>query len=108
MNGKPIEVGDGQFTAEVLDVTAPVLVDFWASWCGPCRMVAPVLEEVARDYEGKLKVVKVNVDDNNETASRYGIMSIPTMMLFKNGEPVETIVGFRKKEELSDIIDKNL
>lgn len=108
MDGRPIEVGDGQFTDEVLKYASPVLVDFWASWCGPCRMVAPVLEEVAKDYEGKLKVVKVNVDDNNETASRYGIMSIPTMMLFKNGEPVETIVGFRKKEELSDIIDKNL
>lgn len=108
MDGKPIEIGDGQFHDEVLKVDSPVLVDFWASWCGPCRMVAPVLEEVARDYEGKLKVVKVNVDDNSETASRYGIMSIPTMMLFKNGEPVETIVGFRKKEELSDIIDKNL
>ncbi len=108
MDGKPIEIGDGQFPDEVLNVGSPVLVDFWASWCGPCRMVAPVLEEVARDYEGKLKVVKVNVDDNSETASRYGIMSIPTMMLFKNGKPVETIVGFRKKEELSDIINKNL
>lgn len=108
MDGKPIEIGDGQFSDEVLNVDSPVLVDFWASWCGPCRMVAPVLEEVARDYQGKLKVVKVNVDDNSETASRYGIMSIPTIMLFKNGEPVETIVGFRKKEELSDIIDKNL
>lgn len=108
MDGKPIEVGDGQFISEVLEHVSPVLVDFWATWCGPCRMVAPVLEEVARDYEGKLKVVKVNVDENNATASRYGIMSIPTMMLFKNGEPVETIVGFRKKEELSDIIDKNL
>ncbi|NLX90760.1 MAG: thioredoxin [Firmicutes bacterium] len=108
MDGKPIDIGDSQFSDEVLNVDSPVLVDFWASWCGPCRMVAPVLEEVAKDYQGKLKVVKVNVDDNSETASRYGIMSIPTMMLFKNGKPVETIVGFRKKEELSDIIDKNL
>ncbi len=108
MSGKPVEIREGQFPDEVLNVASPVLVDFWASWCGPCRMVAPVLEEVARDYEGKLKVVKVNVDENTETASRYGIMSIPTMMLFKNGEPVETIIGFRKKEELSNIIDKNL
>lgn len=108
MSGKPIEIRDGQFPEEVLNSDSPVLVDFWASWCGPCRMVAPVLEEVARDYEGKVKVVKVNVDENTETASRYGIMSIPTMMLFKNGEPVETIIGFRKKEELSNIIDKNL
>lgn len=108
MSGKPIEIRDGQFPEEVLNSDSPVLVDFWASWCGPCRMVAPVLEEVARDYEGKVKVVKVNVDENTETASRYRIMSIPTMMLFKNGEPVETIIGFRKKEELSNIIDKNL
>ena len=108
MSGKPIQIRDGQFPEEVLNYDTPDLVDFWASWCGPCRMVAPVLEEVARDYEGKVKVVKVNVDENTETASRYRIMSIPTLMLFKNGVPVVTIIGFRKNEELSNIIDKNL
>ena len=108
MSGKPVEVKDGQFPEEVLKFSAPVLVDFWAAWCGPCRMVAPVLEEIAGEYEGKIKVVKVNVDECGETAQRYGVMSIPTMMLFKNGEPVETIVGFRPKEALSEIIDKVL
>jgi thioredoxin 1 len=108
MTAKPLDISDQQFNEEVLNAGEPVLVDFWASWCGPCRMVAPVLEEIAGDYEGRVKVVKVNVDDNANTASRFGIMSVPTMMLFKNGEPVETIVGFRKKEELSSIIEQSL
>ena len=106
MDGKPMEIVDTQFQDEVLGAKTPVLVDFWASWCGPCRMVAPVLEEMARDYADKLKVVKVNVDDNPDASSRYGVMSIPTMIVFKEGAPVETIVGFRKKEELSAIIDQ--
>ncbi len=105
MDGKPLEIVDTQFQDEVLGAKTPVLVDFWASWCGPCRMVAPVLEEIARDYSDKLKVVKINVDDNPDTSSRYGVMSIPTMILFKEGAPVETIVGFRKKPELTGIID---
>jgi thioredoxin 1 len=106
MDGKPLEIVDAQFQDEVLGAKVPVLVDFWASWCGPCRMVAPVLEEMARDYADKLKVVKVNVDDNPDTSSRYSVMSIPTMIIFKEGAPVETIIGFRKKEELSAIINQ--
>ena len=106
MDGKPLEIVDTQFQDEVLGANTPVLVDFWASWCGPCRMVAPVLEEMARDYADKLKIVKVNVDDNPDTSSRYGVMSIPTMIIFKEGTPVETIVGFRKKDELSKIVDQ--
>ena len=105
---KPIEISEQQFQDMVLNSAEPVLVDFWATWCGPCRMVAPVLEEIAGDYDGKVKVVKVNVDDNPSTASRYGVMSIPTLMLFKNGELVNTVVGFRPKAELKSIIDNNI
>lgn len=108
MEGKPLEIIDTQFQGEVLGAQVPVLVDFWAPWCGPCRMVAPVLEEVARDYAGKIKVVKLNVDENPDTASRFSIMSIPTMILFKEGAAVEKIIGFRKKEELTGIIDRFL
>ncbi len=108
MSIKPADVNDEQFQTEILNSSVPVLVDFWASWCGPCRMVAPVLEEIAGEYDGKVKVLKVNVDENPDTASRYGIMSIPTLILFKNGEPVQTIVGFRKKEDLKEIIDQNI
>jgi thioredoxin 1 len=108
MEGKPKEIRDNEFPEEVLNAGSPVLVDFWAPWCGPCRMVGPVLEEVAKDYDGKVKVGKVNVDDNNDTATRYGIMSIPTMLIFKGGEPVETIIGFRKKEDLNSLLDKYL
>lgn len=108
MSGKPVDVSDNQFQEEVIEAKVPVLVDFWASWCGPCRMVAPVLEEMAQDYQDRLKVVKVNVDENPDTASRYSVMSIPTMILFKNGEVLETLVGVRKKDELSGIVEQNL
>lgn len=108
MSGKPVDVSDNQFQEEVIESKVPVLVDFWASWCGPCRMVAPVLEEMAQDYHDRLKVVKVNVDENPDTASRYSVMSIPTMILFKNGEVLETLVGVRKKDELSGIVEQNL
>ncbi len=108
MSAKPVDVSDQTFQEEVLMTKTPVLVDFWASWCGPCRMVAPVLEEIASAYEGKVKVVKVNVDDNPDTASRYGVMSIPTLIFFQNGEPRETLVGFQNKESLTGLLDKNL
>ncbi len=108
MSAKPVDVSDQTFQEEVLKSKAPVLVDFWASWCGPCKMVAPVLDELAGTYEGQVKVAKVNVDDNPDTASRYGVMSIPTLILFKNGEPQETLVGFQNKESLEEVINKNL
>jgi thioredoxin 1 len=94
------KVSDSSFEADVLKSKDPVLVDFWAEWCGPCRMVAPVLEEVAGELAGKLKIVKLNVDENPQTASKYGIMSIPTLMIFKNGELASRQIGAAPKSKL--------
>jgi thioredoxin 1 len=102
------EVTDSTFKDEVLDSTVPVLVDFWAPWCGPCRMVAPVVEEIADQYEGKIKVVKVNTDDNPQIASQYGIRSIPTLMIFKDGQKADTVVGAVPKTTLSNTLEKYL
>lgn len=85
-----------------------VLVDFWAPWCGPCKMIAPVLEDLDNDLAGKAKIVKVNVDENQQTASEFGVMSIPTLILFKNGEKVDQVIGFQPKEALKQLIEKHL
>ncbi len=105
---KPQNVSDDEWDVEVLSSDTPVLVDFWAPWCGPCRMVAPVVDELAEEYDGKVKFVKLNTDDNIQTASKYGIRSIPTIMVFKGGEAVEQVVGFRPKSELKKSLDKAL
>ena len=97
----PTVVTDETFNQEVLKSDTPTLVDFWAVWCGPCRMVAPVVDEIAREQGGKLKVMKLDVDENQNTAMAYGVMSIPTLILFKNGQPVERIVGFRPKSDMN-------
>jgi thioredoxin 1 len=97
---KPIEVTDKTFEELVLKSEIPTVVDFWAVWCGPCKMIAPVLEEIAQEYDGKLQITKLDVDHNNQSAMQYGVMSIPTLILFKNGQPVERIVGFMPKQKL--------
>ncbi|MCL5008824.1 MAG: thioredoxin [Patescibacteria group bacterium] len=101
-----ITLNSGNFEKEVLNSPIPVLVDFWAVWCGPCRAVAPVIEELAKEYEGKIKVGKVNVDENNELASRYGVMSIPTMKYFKDGKIVNEIIGAAPKAQFEEAIKK--
>ncbi len=102
---KPREVTDSTFEQEVVNAAKPVLVDFWAPWCGPCRMVAPVVEELADEYAGKVEFAKLNTDDNPETAVKYGIRSIPTLLVFKGGEPVSQIIGFRPKNDLKQRLD---
>jgi len=98
------KVSDADFEAEVLKAAEPVVVDFWAEWCGPCRMIAPALEEIAGSLNGKVKIVKLNVDENPHTASKYGVMSIPTLMLFKNGEMASRQVGAAPKQKLEQWI----
>lgn len=105
---KPFEVTDQNFETEVLNSETPVLVDFWAIWCGPCKIVAPVVEEIAREYDGKLKVGKMDVDANPDVAMRFGIRSIPTLMVFKGGKPVDQIIGAVAKKNLLDKITPHL
>jgi thioredoxin 1 len=101
-----VNIGDSEFRKEVLESSQPVLVDFWATWCAPCRAIAPALEELAAQYKGKLKVAKVNIDDNQDTPQQYGIRSIPTLLMFKDGKVVEQIVGAVPKTKLEDAIRK--
>ena len=108
MSDHIVHVSDATFDQEVLKNPAPVLVDFWAEWCGPCKMIAPILDDVAREYADRLKVVKLNIDDSPETPPKYGIRGIPTLMLFKNGGVEATKVGAMSKSQLAAFIDSNL
>ena len=101
-------VSDNSFDQDVLKSDVPVLVDYWAEWCGPCKMIAPILDEVSRDYDGLVQVAKLNVDDNQEVAAKYGIRGIPTLMLFKQGEVVATKVGALSKSQLTQFLDSHL
>lgn len=104
MAGKVISVNESNFQEEVLNSDIPVLVDFWALWCGPCRLIAPIVEEIAVELEGKAKVVKINTDENPNLAMKYGIRAIPTIMVFKNGKVVDTKVGVQSKEVLKALL----
>ena len=105
MSDNTIQITDAQFAEEVLNSELPVIVDFWAPWCGPCKMIAPVLEDVAAEYAGKVKVVKLNVDENTETAPKYNVRGIPTLLIVKGGEVVATKVGAVSKSQLVEFVD---
>ncbi len=108
MSGSIKQVSDASFDQDVLKSDTPVLVDYWAEWCGPCRMIAPVLEEVSRDYAGRVQVAKLNVDDNQGIAQRFGVRGIPTLMLFRNGAVIGTSVGALSKSQLTLFLDSHL
>lgn len=103
-----VHTSDAQFDADVLQSDTPVLVDYWAEWCGPCKMIAPILDEVARSYSGRLRVVKLNVDENQAVTAKYGIRGIPTLKLFRNGQEVATQVGALSKSQLTAFLDSSL
>ncbi|MBI1977101.1 MAG: thioredoxin [Candidatus Omnitrophica bacterium] len=108
MSDTVIEITDDNFEKEVLQSSVPVMLDFWAEWCGPCRMLAPVLEEVAPVFQGKLRILKLNVDENPDAGAKYGVMSLPTMIFFKNGKEVDRVVGAVSKNEVQNRIKRVL
>ena len=103
-----LEVSDSSFEAEIVKSDIPAMVDFWAEWCGPCKMVGPVVEELAAEYKGKIKIAKMDVDQNRETPAKFGIRNIPTLILFKNGEVVNTIIGAQPKSSIEEQLNKLL
>lgn len=105
---KVLTLTKDNFQTDVIEATTPALVDFWAPWCSPCRMVAPIIDEIAAEYDGKVAVGKVNVDENREVAIEYGVMSIPTLIVFKGGKAVDRVVGFKSKNDLKAVLDKYL
>ncbi len=105
---RPVEVTDGTFEHEVLNSELPVVVDFWAEWCGPCRAIAPMLEQIAEEYDGELRIAKLDVDENPTTVMRYGVQSIPTLVVFKGGEQVERVVGAVSREALLESVRQHL
>ena len=105
---QPIHVTDDKFQSEVLESEVPVLVDFWAAWCGPCRMIAPIVEEMAEEYEGKAKICKLDVDNNQNTAQQLGIRSIPSILIFKGGEVVDSIIGAVPKKQITERLESHI
>ena len=108
MSGKIVTVSDSEFESSVLKGDKPALIDFWAEWCQPCKMLAPTVEEIAGEYEDRIMVGKLNVDDNPATATKYGIRGIPTLLLFKGGQVVQQLVGVKSKAEIKKVIDENI
>ncbi len=108
MSENVLEFKDDEFDSQVINADTPTLVDFWADWCAPCKMMAPAVEQLASEYVGRLRVGKLNVDENPKTATRFGIRGIPTLLIFKGGDVVEQIVGVRSKKDLQKLIDQNL
>ncbi|MBC7260270.1 MAG: thioredoxin [Chloroflexi bacterium] len=106
--GEVIHLTDANFDKEVAESPLPTLTDFWAAWCGPCKMIAPIIDQLAQEYDGKMKVTKLDVDQNPTVATRFGVMSIPTLILFKGGQPVERIVGYMPKEKLVERLKPHL
>ena len=108
MSDKIVHLSDNSFDTDVLKAEGPIVVDFWAEWCGPCKMIAPILDEIATEYEGKLTIAKLNIDENPATAPKFGIRGIPTLLLFKNGAVAATKVGALSKTQLKEFLDANL